>query len=135
MDKRTNNWKVVKNNLIVENKNKEQEEVIMKHNEEMKLGNWSKVREEYIGKNKVIVNDIGDHDDKVNSGVREGAKPRSKMSFFNVVKEATEKEKKKKERPSLLKFLEKFDSVDIPECVTPNPSHSFRLVTDIYLII
>ena len=129
MDGNTN-WKVVKNNLIEESKIREQKEAII-HNDEKSLGKWSKVREEYIGKNKVIVNDISDHDDtfiNTNNGVREGVKSSLKMSFFNVVKEATEKEKKKKERPSLLKFLEKFDSVDIPESVTPNPSHSFRSV-------
>ena len=80
---------------------------------------WGKVREEYIGKDKVIVNDIQESEtDPFNAA----AKP---SSFFSVVKEATAVEKKKKERPSLMKFLEKFDSVDLPESVTPNPPHCF----------
>ena len=129
MDRTVNHWKLVKKNIVLEENKLKQEEIKINEVDEQKIGKWGRVREEYIGKNKVLVNDIGDHGDTVinsNHGVRDGAKSSLKMSFFNVVKEATETEKKKKERPSLLKFLEKFDSVDIPESVTPNPYHSFR---------
>ena len=129
MDRNTNHWKLVKNTVIEENKVKEHEQSNLNDVDEKKDGKWSRVREEYIGKNKVIVNDIGDYDSIINT------KPSLKTSFFNVVKEATEKEKKRKERPSLLKFLEKFDSVDIPESVTPNPYHSFRSVKKLTIII
>ena len=87
---------------------------------------WARVREECIGKDKILVNDINEDG---NSDVKviktETVKPTNKVSFFNVVKEASAVEKIKKERPSLLKFLSKFDSVDAPESVTPNPSHCF----------
>ena len=79
-------------------------------------GGWGRLREEYVGRQKVIVNDIGG---LANPGEKAGGN-RSLKSFFNVVNEASAVEKKKKERPTLLKFLEKFDSVDFPESVTPN---------------
>ena len=79
-------------------------------------GGWGRLREEYVGRQKVIVNDIGDF---ANPGEKAGGNI-SLKSFFNVVKEASAVDKKKKERPTLLKFLEKFDSVDFPESVTPN---------------
>ena len=77
---------------------------------------WGRLREEYVGRQKVIVNDIGGFE---GSG-KNGGNNKSLKSFFNVVREASAVEKKKKERPTLLKFLEKFDSVDFPESVTPN---------------
>ena len=81
---------------------------------------WGRVREEYVGKSKVLVNDVSSE----NAGNRDGTKS-DFVSFFNVVKEASAVEKKKKERPTLLKFLQKFDSVDLPESVTPNASQGF----------
>ena len=86
---------------------------------------WAKVREEYIGKDKILVNDVKEDGNNIlNVTKSETVKP-TKMSLFSVVKEASAVEKKKKERPSLMKFLAKFDSVDLPESITPNPSHCF----------
>ena len=81
---------------------------------------WGRVREEYVGKSRVLVNDVSSE----SAGNRDGTKS-DFVSFFNVVKEASAVEKKKKERPTLLKFLQKFDSVDLPESVTPNASQGF----------
>ena len=93
--------------------------------------NWSIVRESYIGNNSIIVNHIKEHSDddtqeschSENEGILD-----KKFTFLNVVKEAVKKDRedsKKKERPSLLRFLEKFEGVDIPESLTPNPNESF----------
>ena len=88
----------------------------------MKNNKWGLLREAYID-NSVIVNDLnqqahtGDDTSTADTG--------GNMTFFNVVKEAVKKEKVKKERPSLSKFLEKFEGFDIPESVTPNPYESF----------
>ena len=86
---------------------------------------WGRLREEYVGRQKVIVNDIGGLDNP-NEGIGKTAGGnKSLVSFFNVVREASAVEKKRKERPTLLKFLEKFDSVDIPESVTPGVQPGF----------
>ena len=82
---------------------------------------WGRLREEYVGRQKVIVNDIGG----IESIGKNGGNNKSLKSFFNVVREASAVEKKKKERPTLLKFLEKFDSVEIPESVTPGLQPGF----------
>ena len=88
----------------------------------MKNNKWGLLREAYID-NSVIVNDLnqqahtGDDTSTADTG--------GNMTFFNVVKEAVKKEKVKKERPSLSKFLEKFEGFDIPESVTPNPYENF----------
>ena len=51
-----------------------------------------------------------------------------KMSFFKAVTEAKklncEGSKAKRERPTLLKFLDKFKTIDIPEDITPNNPNS-----------
>ena len=85
---------------------------------------WGRLREEYVGRQKVIVNDIGGFDGP-NEGIEKNGGNASLKSFFNVVREASAVEKKKKERPTLLKFLEKFDSVDFPESVTPGLEPGF----------
>ena len=89
----------------------------------MKTNKWGLVREAYIDNNSVIVNDLNHQGTEGNTAEIENSL--YTMTFFNVVKEAVKKEKGKKERPSLLKFLEKFEGVDIPESVTPNPYESF----------
>ena len=93
---------------------------------------WSLVKEAYVGSSNILVNQINDSPDHGNSSEQktEGNehKKENKFTFLNVVKEAVKKdreESKKKERPSLLKFLEKFEDVDIPESVTPNPNSTF----------
>ena len=86
---------------------------------------WGRVRKEYVGRQRVIVNDILDIDKNNIEGNERTNKALKSKSFFNVVREASAVEKKKKERPTLLKFLEKFDSVDIPESVTPNVQPGF----------
>ena len=83
------------------------------------------MREEYVGRQKVIVNDIGGFDGPNEGFGKNGGNNKSLKSFFNVVREASAVEKKKKERPTLLKFLEKFDSVDFPESVTPGLQPGF----------
>lgn len=82
---------------------------------------WGRLRGEYVGRQKVIVNDIGGFENPNARVVKAGGENKSMKSFFSVVREASAVEKKKKERPTLLKFLEKFDSVEFPESVTPNP--------------
>ena len=90
------------------------------------------MKEAYVGSSNILVNQINDSPDHGNSSEQktEGNehKKGNKFTFLNVVKEAVKKDKeesKKKERPSLLKFLEKFEDVDIPESVTPNPNSTF----------
>ena len=120
-----NRWKLVQKNIqnINEEKTHTDEEQVDEKLTRPK--GWGKVREEYVGKNKVIVNDVN-HDCEANvEDEADKQLPFNKMSFFNVVKEAAATEKKKKERPSLLKFLEKFDSVELPQSETPNPSQEF----------
>ena len=92
----------------------------------MKNNKWGLLREAYID-NSVIVNDLNQqaHTGDDRSAGANTADTRGNMTFFNVVKEAVKKEKVKKERPSLMKFLEKFEGVDIPESVTPNPYENF----------
>ena len=93
----------------------------------MKNNKWGLLREAYID-NSDIVNDLNQQahtGDDTSSTEANTADTGGNMTFFNVVKEAVKKEKVKKERPSLLKFLEKFEGVDIPESVTPNPYESF----------
>ena len=96
----------------------------------MKNNKWGLLREAYIDNNSVVVNDVdqqphtGDVGTQGGNGA-DGGNTADSMTFFNVVKEAVKKEKVKKERPSLMKFLEKFEGVDIPESVTPNPHESF----------
>ena len=93
----------------------------------MKNNKWGLLREVYID-NSDIVNDLNQQahtGDDTSSTEANTADTGGNMTFFNVVKEAVKKEKVKKERPSLLKFLEKFEGVDIPESVTPNPYDSF----------
>ena len=46
-----------------------------------------------------------------------------KMSFFKAVTEAKKLNNKRK-RPTLLNFLDKFQTMDVPEDVTPNYSNS-----------
>ena len=93
--------------------------------------NWSIVRESYIGNNSIIVNHLKEHTDDDTEESYDSETQRivdKKFTFLSVVKEAVKKERedsKKKERPSLLRFLEKFEGVDIPESVTPNPNESF----------
>ena len=65
---------------------------------------WGRLREEYVGRQKVIVNDIGGLDNP-NEGIGKNGGNKSLVSFFNVVREASAVEKKRKERPTLLKFL------------------------------
>ena len=48
------------------------------------------------------------------------------MAFFNVVKEASAVEKMIKEKPTLEKFLEKYNSHHLPESVTPNAQPGFH---------
>ena len=88
----------------------------------MKNNKWGLLREAYIDNNTVFVNDL-QHEGNTPETKNRGDK--NTMTFFNVVKEAVKKEKVKKERPSLLKFLEKFEGVDIPESVPPIPYESF----------
>ena len=92
----------------------------------MKNNKWGLLREAFID-NSVIVNDLNQqaHTGDDSSAEANTADTRGNMTFFNVVKEAVKKEKVKKERPSLSKFLEKFEGFDIPESVTPNPYESF----------
>lgn len=92
----------------------------------MKTNKWGLLREAYID-NSVIVNDLNQqaHTGDDSSAEANTADTRGNMTFFNVVKEAVKKEKVKKERPSLSKFLEKFEGFDIPESVTPNPYENF----------
>ena len=90
----------------------------------MKTNKWGLLREAYID-NSVIVNDVNQQSDTGDVSTEANTADRGNITFFNVVKEAVKKEKVKKERPSLLKFLEKFEGVDIPESVTPNPYESF----------
>ena len=91
----------------------------------MKSNKWGLVREAYIDNNSVIVNDLNHDSTEENTAENRGKSGVDNMTFFNVVKEAVKKEKGRKERPSLLKFLEKFEGVDIPESVTPNPYENF----------
>ena len=81
------------------------------------------MREAYIDNNRVIVNDL--NQDSTEGNTAKIGKSVKNMTFFTVVKEAVMKEKGKKERPSLLKFLEKFERIEIPESVTPNPYETF----------
>ena len=114
-----NNWKLVQGNLESINKGTKSTEEKQNNSIDEKQSNWKKVRQEYVGKSKVIVNDVN-----MNAEAETKA-DLNKMSFFNVVKEAAATEKRKKERPSLMKFLEKFDSVELPESETPIPSQGF----------
>ena len=114
-----NNWKLVQGNLESINKGTKSTEEKQNNSIDEKQSNWKKVHQEYVGKSKVIVNDVN-----MNAEAETKA-DLNKMSFFNVVKEAAATEKRKKERPSLMKFLEKFDSVELPESETPIPSQGF----------
>ena len=82
--------------------------------EKQELLGWDLLRHKLIGGNNTFDNDMG------HVKVKKKCNPFYAMAFFNVVKEATAVEKKKKERPTLEKYLEKFDSCHPPESATPN---------------
>ena len=77
----------------------------------MKNNKWGLLREAYIDNNTVVVNDVDQQNHTGDVGTQggngaDGGNTADSMTFFNVVKEAVKKEKVKKERPSLMKFLE-----------------------------
>ena len=63
---------------------------------------WGRVREEYVGKSKVLVNDVSSE----SAGNRDGTKS-DFVSFFNVVKEASAVEKMLANRDNIYRNVAK----------------------------
>ena len=88
--------------------------------EKRELLGWDLLRHTFKSYNNTFDNDKG-------NDIKERKRnPFYGMTFFNVVKEASAVEKMKKDRPTLEKFLEKYDSHHIPESVTPNARSGFH---------
>lgn len=99
----------------------EETNAINEYKEKRELLGWDLLRHKFKKSNNTFENDEG-------NDIKERKKnPFYGMTFFNVVKEASAVEKMKKERPTLEKFLEKYDSHHmIPESVTPNAQSGFH---------
>ena len=89
---------------------------IVEREEKRETFGWDLLRDKFKGRSKTFDNE------------QKKKNPFYTLTFFNVVKEASAVEKIKKEKPTLEKFLEKFDSCDLPPppCVTPNAQSGFH---------